>query len=403
MHGMPVNVNIGNTIFFDNMKRSILFLFVLLMVSTQIRVHAEYKWYGPWDAGYQVVNGLAFPRECIGQYQRIGNMHKSEIPDYVWWNSLHSAGLSLRFVTHSPEIMVRYTCSSHRYAMPHMPSTGVSGIDLYAHDSKGNELLCHGSYSFGDTVKYTYGPIAYHDSQREEYEYELFFPMYNSVTWMEIGVPEEYAFRFVEADKRKPIVVYGTSIAHGGCASRPAMAWTNIVKRDLDLPLINWGFSGSGRLDASMFELMGKVDACLYVIDCMPNMTRFTSEEIVDRLVKGIHILRAKSNAPILVVEHDGYNDDQTNENSWKDIIRRNVACKQGYDQLKKEGVKGLYYLSKSDINMDPEGMVDGIHSTDLGMMCYAKAYVPKIRKILGMKKKRQIGHNHRLPQLKEK
>lgn len=46
-----------------------------------------------------------------------------------------------------------------------------------------------------------------------------------------------------------PIVLYGTSIAQGACASRPGMAWGNIVSRSLEIPLINLGFSGNGKLE----------------------------------------------------------------------------------------------------------------------------------------------------------
>ena len=42
-------------------------------------------------------------------------------------------------------------------------------------------------------------------------------------------------------------MIYGTSITQGGCASRPGMAYTNILSRRIDAPFINLGFSGSGR------------------------------------------------------------------------------------------------------------------------------------------------------------
>ena len=45
--------------------------------------------------------------------------------------------MCVRFITDSPVIKVRYELLLDRLAMPHMPATGVSGLDLYAQDAQG--------------------------------------------------------------------------------------------------------------------------------------------------------------------------------------------------------------------------------------------------------------------------
>ena len=69
-------------------------------------------------------------------------------------------------------------------------------------------------------------------------------------------MPEEHSFSFRPAVQESPIVLYGTSIAQGACASRPAMAWANIVGRKLEHLLINLGFSGNGKLECEIIELI---------------------------------------------------------------------------------------------------------------------------------------------------
>ena len=65
----------------------------------------------------------------------------------------------LIFLMHEPcEPVVRYAVG-RRYAMPHMPPTGVSGVDLYTYDRNGREIYLAGKYQFKDTVTYTYAPI----------------------------------------------------------------------------------------------------------------------------------------------------------------------------------------------------------------------------------------------------
>ncbi len=49
----------------------------------------------------------------------------------VWDLSRDSAGLLVRFTSDATTIQARWTLISSRLAMPHMPATGVSGLDLY--------------------------------------------------------------------------------------------------------------------------------------------------------------------------------------------------------------------------------------------------------------------------------
>lgn len=366
------------------MKKQITLWTLSLLCFFSMQAQTQYRWFDPQKQPQQVVRGQAFPEECKGNYHRFAESRKETIPDYVWGNSLQSAGLSVRFYSNSPDIKVRYTTIYKNYSMSHMPSTGVSGVDLYATDPHGEQLYCKGHFSFGDTIVYHYTNLVYRTPHQHGYEFELFFPLYNGVTWMEIGVPEDKEFEFITPNLEKPILIYGTSIAHGACASRPGMAWANIVKRDLDLPVINWGFSGAGRLDSSLFAMMSEVDAQLYILDNMPNMTNLISE-IQPRMIKGVKMIREKSNAPILIVEHDGYTNEFTSDVDKNSYQASNVECRKAYEQLQKENIPNLFYLTHEEIGMDADAMVDCVHASDWGMRIYADAYIKKIRDILHM------------------
>lgn len=367
-----------------SIKKQIIVAIIVSINTINASGQDGFKWFDPQESPFQVVEGQAFPHENKGNYMRFSNDRMALLPPGVRANAVHSAGLTLRFHSDAPEIRVSYVTTSGNYSMYHMPSTGVSGIDLYATDSHGHSMVCHGRYSFGETVSCTYQNLVYHDEKG--YDYELFFPLYNGVKSMKIGIPEGAEFYFLEATKERPVLVYGTSIAHGACASRPAMAWANILKRELHLPFINWGFSGNGRMEPEMFDMMTEVDARLFIIDCMPNMNDIP-DKIVPRLTEGIHKLREKTDAPILIVEHDGYTSEETNEKAKAEYQKTNVECREAYQQLKREGVKKVWYLSHEDINMNQEATVDETHASDLGMTIYAKAYSKKIKKILRLKK----------------
>ena len=207
-------------------------------------------------------------------------------------------------------------------------------------------------------------------------------PLYNGVKSLQIGVPEGSRFDFVRPSAEKPVVIYGTSIAQGACASRPGMAWSNILQRRLDMPVVNLGFSGNGQLDEGFFKLLSEVDAAIYVIDCMPNMTNDRVKLIRPRLEQGIRILRSKSKAPVLLVEHDGYMGFYASDKKREEFQETNEQLRAVYDSM-KDDVENLYYMTFDELALSMDSQVDGVHATDLGMQQYADAYYKKISSIL--------------------
>ena len=358
-----------------------LFLFILFLGCTS-SLTAQYKWFNPQKESFPVVRGQAWQEDPAGFYTRLPQRAKDKVRKAVWDLSLQSAGLSIAFRSNAPEIKIRYVVKG-ALSMPHMPATGVSGIDLYATDNNGQERWCVGRYVMQDTITYDFSRLSYAANTGKGFEYQLFLPLYNSVSWLEIGVPENTSFRFLPVSQEKPLVIYGTSIAQGACASRPGMAWGNILNRKSEHPVINLGFSGNGKLESELFDLLSEIDAKLFIIDCMPNLPGKSAEVIYDRTLKGVKKLRETSKAPILLVEHDGYANDVTSEKAEESYRVANTELRKAYNTLQEEQIPDIYYLTKEEIGIPADGMVDGVHSTDLGMQQYADSYLKKIREIL--------------------
>lgn len=342
---------------------------------------AQTVWHNPAVDSLLPIQGRCWNREIGGRYQRLPQRAFSEVRKPVWDLSLQTAGLYIKFYTNATSVQVKYQVTGG-FSMPHMPATGVSGVDLYTMDCDGRQYWCSGNYQFGDTIFYTYKNLTYRNTHDLGNEYTLYLPLYNGVKSLQIGVPEGCRFDFVRPSGEKPVVVYGTSIAQGACASRPGMAWTNILQRKLDMPVVNLGFSGNGQLDEGFFRLLSEIDAAMYVIDCMPNMTNDRVALIRSRLEKGISILRSKSQAPILLVEHDGYMGYFASDKRLMDFKQPNEQLRAVYESL-KDKIKGLYYLTFEELGLSMDSQVDGVHATDLGMQQYADAYIRKISDIL--------------------
>lgn len=338
-------------------------------------------WYNPAADSLLPIQGRCWNRETGPVYQRLPQRAARLVRQPVWNLSRQTAGLYIQFRTNAPRIEVKYTVTGG-HAMPHMPATGVSGVDLYMTDCDGRTHWCAAKYQFGDTIRYTYRDLTYRNTHAKGNEFTLYLPLYNGVKTLEIGVPDGSPLLFQRPSAEKPVIVYGTSIAQGACASRPGMAWTNILQRKLDRPVVNLGFSGNGQLDEAMFQLLAETDAALYVIDCMPNMTDERADLIRPRLEKGLRLLRSRSSAPILLVEHDGYMGYTASASREEQFRRTNRELRRAYDSLNAE-LGGLHYLGFEELGLSMDSQVDGVHATDLGMAQYAEAYYNKVSQIL--------------------
>lgn len=295
----------------------------------------------------------------------------------VWGLSRDSAGMMVRFKTDAKAIYCRYDLSKANLALPAMPATGVSGLDLYARDSKGEWrwVACP------KPDKQHVETIMISDIAPGEHEFAAYLPLYNGVEKLEIGVPAGAKFDGL-APRQKPIVFYGTSITHGANASRPGMVHTAILGRHLDRPVMNLGFSGNGRMDAAVGDLLNELDPAAIVIDCLPNMG---PADVTAKCVPLVKQLRSKhTTIPIILVEDRRFTNSWITPGKAKFHDDNHAALKAAYEQLKKEKVANLHYIGGDALyGTDAEGSNDASHGTDLGFLRQAEIFEPVLRKAL--------------------
>lgn len=317
------------------------------------------------------IEGKAW-RNTAKPYQRLPAKAEKIVREPVWRLASNTAGLHVFFTTDARNFEVKWTLLDSTFlSMPHMPATGVSGIDVYYLNPHNKWLFLNNGQpqSKNNRAKFS-------ARQEGETTYLLYFPLYNGVTKMEIGIPASATFYNTKyyKDEQKPIVFYGTSITQGGCASRPGLAYTGIINRKLHYPVINLGFSGNGNMEKEMIDLISEIDAALFVFDCHRNMT---PEQVKNRTEPAIRIIRKKHpQTPILLVEEANiYNEYPT---------ERGLIMQRVYNTLKIEGVPNLYMLRGNKLlGNDTEGTVDTIHPNDIGFMIYAYSFLKIIKTIL--------------------
>lgn len=335
------------------------------------------RWY---DAHQLGVEGQGWT-DVTSIYDRLPKKAQGVVRDEVWNLSRDSAGMCVRFVTASPAIHARWTLTKENLAMVHMPATGVSGLDLYAKDDKGTWRWV----SIGRPTAKTSTAKVIDGLPTVEREYMIYFPLYNGVTSLEIGVPAGQTITDAPdygAVQAKPIVFYGTSITHGACASRPGMVHTAILGRWYKRPIINLGFSGNGRMEPEVTALLTELDAAVYVIDCCPNLSGDQTAARTKPLVEQLRA--AKPDTPILLVEDRRYTDAWLIPGKAARNDGNHEALRKAYDELIADGVKNLYYLGGDDLlGDDNDGAVDSSHPNDLGFYRQAVEFDKVLRPLV--------------------
>jgi hypothetical protein len=347
-------------------------------------------------------------------FDRLPARALSQVNDDIRGLAKHSAGLAIRFTTDADTLRVHWSLGEPASAMTHMAATGTSGLDLYARIADGGGVspelssapslrylgsrpcpgtarACHdhgkgvtpdGGWAYMGTGRPDGGQdnewLAFANQPKTPRTFLLYLPLFNRVTSLRLGLAAGSSFQIVPNASGRTVVFYGTSIVHGGCASRPGMAYPAIIGRRLDCETVNLGFSGSARMEPIVCDLLAELDPAAYVIDALPNMH---DEPITEKTLNLARTIRKRRpTAPIVLVENITYQATRAfgGDNSGARDI--NARFRKAYDQLLAEGCPDLLYVPGDNLlGADGEGTVDGTHPTDLGFSRMAEVLGPAV------------------------
>ncbi|MFN2363105.1 MAG: SGNH/GDSL hydrolase family protein, partial [Halarsenatibacteraceae bacterium] len=156
----------------------------------------------------------------------------------------------------------------------------------------------------------------------------------------------------------------------------------SLLGRWLNNPVINLGFSGKGKMEVALAELISEIEAKLYVIDCLPNMLPDLVKERAEEFL--FTLLNKRPEVPVVLIE------DRTYTNSWiipslKKRNRKSRKILKGiYNKFRNRGVDRLHYIrGESLLGSDAEAAVDGSHPSDLGFYRFAENLRDTLQSIL--------------------
>ena len=291
-----------------------------------------------------------------------------------------TAGGIVRFSTNSAKLAIKAE-GAVGGVMPHMAALGSNGFSVY----EGRKMLA----SYFPTIQPTrIGEekiLRYEENVPMEDDFHditIYMPLYGAYKNIEIKVedgkeirPPKKAFR-----NEKPVVFYGSSITEGGCASTPAMAFTNIISRDMNLYCLNLGFSGNAKGEDSITEYMANLDMSVFVLDYDHNAP--SPEHLQATHEKVYKAVRAKHpDIPIIIasaVPELGWTGGM--QQKRRDIIYAT------YKNAVEAGDKNVYFLNGEEFFSEEIPFdyctVDGCHPNDVGMLMMAKGFERVLTKV---------------------
>jgi lysophospholipase L1-like esterase len=212
-------------------------------------------------------------------------------------------------------------------------------------------------------------------------DYILYFPLYNGVNSLEIGLDEGASVGHGRVYRDiKPILYYGSSITQGGCASRPDNSYQALISKWNNIDFINLGFSGSARGETVMVDYLKNIDCSLFVCDYDHNAPT------ADHLEKTHYALyesyrKARKDTPILFLTRPDYKAGQN------ECERRERIVRETYERAKAQGDNNVYFIAgRTFFTTDRQNCtVDGCHPNDLGFYKMAKKIYAKMQEIDGI------------------
>ena len=333
-------------------------------------------WYDPKEKPFKTY-GIFYSEE-EGTYRRIPKEIADNVSEGVSWLSKHTSGGRIKFKTNSPWIIIRVV-EPYRESMSHMAVAGIFGFSLFVDKRfRGIYMPTSPQLENPQNDKIVFDGIRL--SKKEGiYEAELYFPLYNGVDSLTIGlkdgsiVEESSPYKYED----KPVLVYSGSIEQGGCASKPGDEAMGRLCQWLDTDILNLGFSGNCAREPIMANYLATLDPSIFIYGEGNNEFGYEQYERTHYNVYKT-FREAHSKTPFIFAtspRHVGGGDKRIRKIIW-----------DGYQKALSTGDKNVYYHEGEGVLGDimiENATVDGTHPDSLGFYLEAKAYYPLIKDLL--------------------
>ncbi len=341
---------------------------------------AGLAWRSPGHVPFHLAGFAWFDTDRI--FRRLPAAPPEPIPPAVDQLANATAGGQIRFRTDSTQVAVRVKLTGVAN-MTHMPATGQCGFDVYLGEPGDQRYYLTTKY---DRTQQCYEYLLCDLERGPTYSITLNFPLYQGVESVEVGLePRTTILPPLPYASNQRVIIYGTSITQGGCASRPGMCYTNILSRRINLEFINLGFSGNGKGEPELARLIATIpNPGLFVLDYEANAMGI--DPFRRTFPEFLRILRSAHPAvPILAVSKIPYATEAFHPSAIAARLTSRDFQRQTIENLRTAGDANAHFFDGSDLLGDSwdECTVDSVHPNDLGFSRMAASLAPVIKAIL--------------------
>lgn len=322
--------------------------------------------------------GVFYEKETE-RFVRMPSEIANKVSENVGILNANTAGGRIRFSTDSTTVSLSVKYKSLNNA-PHLSILGGSGfILLEEREDKTVFVYSFMPNYFGNDKNSATGngySVTKSVNDGKLRNYILYFPNYNDVSGLEIGLDEN---AFIGHGKKyrdiKPVMYYGSSITQGGCASRADNSYQAIISKWTNTDFLNFGFSGSALGEEKMAEYLASLDCSVFVMDYDYNAP---NPEFLEKTHLNLYRIyrRKRPFTPIIIVSNPDTDENFSQANERLSVIKKT------YHIAKKEGDKNVYFINGKTLfgKLDRENCtVDGVHPNDLGFYRMAKRIYGKL------------------------
>lgn len=349
------------------------------------------RWFSPTQNPF-VLTGFPF-YGTDGIYRRYPINPPEKLPAKVELNARGSSGGQIRFSAKTSQLRLRVKLREIPLHGYHITTLAEAGFDVYAAKKDGNYVFC-GVTKFEPTET-EYEALLIQLEEKQELDFIINFPLRTPVESVLVGLDADCSPLpppgFV-SDSR--ILIYGASIMHGFCASRPGMTLANILSRRLNREVINMGVNGSALCETSVAKAVRMVDnVSLLIINTEGNCPDDTF--IREHLPEFISVYRqVHPVTPIAVMSFMRESREYIDDVARRRRLAKKEAQRKTVEAFRASGDRNIYFWDAEEFTAGCEDIVfdahsagnectvDTQHKSDLGFWLMANGVMRRIKEL---------------------
>ena len=296
------------------------------------------------------LEGFLFYEENDGKLYRLPKKILNSFSENMQEIAKNSSGGVLKFRTNSKKMTIHCEYEFHRCSSS-LSQLSDAGFDLYSVKDGQYEFRRCFYPSSEDITLDMEGEISETDEMKE---YVLYLPLFSTIENFYIGVSKDSTIeKSINTAPKKQLLIYGSSISHGACASRPGITYAAIVARKMGFELFNCGYSGNCRGDLTIADEFVKKDFDCFIYEYDHNspdaeFLKNTHKKFFDR------IRSVKKDVPVIFMSRPDFS-----EQHQKSVTDRKKVVFDTYNDAVIGGDSNVYFI-------DGRKMFDGYNRADL-------------------------------------